>query len=165
MTKHQVFFSFEYIKDNWRASQVRKMGAVSDTSTFSSNDWEEVKEKSDKVIKKWIDDQMAMRSCLVVLVGETTSTRKWINYEIKHAMSLRKGIVGVYIHGLKNKDKEQANKGLNPFKNIKTDKGLPLSNYVECFDSIFSSSKFVYSDIEDHMEELIEEAIQKRFDY
>ena len=51
MAKRQVFFSFEYGKDAWRASQVRNMGKVSDSSTFSDNDWEEVKNKSDKEIK------------------------------------------------------------------------------------------------------------------
>lgn len=43
--KRQVFFSFEYNKDAWRASQVRNMGKVDESSTFSDNDWEEVKEK------------------------------------------------------------------------------------------------------------------------
>ena len=47
MAKRQVFFSFEYNKDNWRAGQVRNMGKVSDSSTFSDNDWEEVKLKTD----------------------------------------------------------------------------------------------------------------------
>ena len=51
MAKRQVFFSFEYNKDNWRASQVRNMGKVSDDSTFSDNDWEEVKSKNDSDIK------------------------------------------------------------------------------------------------------------------
>ena len=45
--KGQVFFSFEYNKDAWRASQVRNMGKVDESSTFSDNDWEEVKEKSE----------------------------------------------------------------------------------------------------------------------
>ena len=43
----QVFFSFEYDKDVWRASQIRNMGAVDDSSTFSDNDWEEVRYKDD----------------------------------------------------------------------------------------------------------------------
>ena len=47
MAKRQVFFSFEYNKDAWRASQVRNMGKVDNSSTFSDNDWEEVKEKTD----------------------------------------------------------------------------------------------------------------------
>lgn len=45
-----------------------------------------------------------MRSCLVVLVGEKTSGRKWINYEIQKEYELKKGIVGIYIHDLKDKD-------------------------------------------------------------
>ena len=75
MGKRQVFFSFEYKKDVWRASQVRNMRKVSNDSTFSDNDWEEVKEKSDTAIKNWIDDQMKMRSCIIVLVGTTTSVK------------------------------------------------------------------------------------------
>ena len=58
---------------------------------------------------------MAKRSCLVVLVGETTSGRKWIDYEIKKAYELGKGIVGIYIHNLKDRDKKQTTKGSNPF--------------------------------------------------
>lgn len=45
MAKRQVFFSFEYNKDSWRASQVRNMGKVDNSSTFSDNDWEEVKKR------------------------------------------------------------------------------------------------------------------------
>lgn len=93
MAKRQVFFSFEYNKDAWRASQVRNMGKVDNNSTFSDNDWEEVKSKKDSDIEKWIDEQMAKRSCLIVLIGKSTSGRKWINYEIKKAYELNKGIV------------------------------------------------------------------------
>ena len=118
MAKRQVFFSFEFNKDAWRASQVRNMGKVDDSSTFSDNDWEEVKEKTDAKIKEWIDNQMNKRSCLVVLVGKTTSGRKWIDYEIKKAYELQKGIVGIYVHGLKDVDGNQTTKGSNPFYQI-----------------------------------------------
>ena len=39
----QVFFSFHYMRDVWRASMVRNMGKVDKSSTFSDNDWEEVR--------------------------------------------------------------------------------------------------------------------------
>ena len=61
----QVFFSFEYKKDNWRASTIRNIGKVSKDSTFSDNDWEEVKYKSKENIEKWIKEQMKMRSCII----------------------------------------------------------------------------------------------------
>lgn len=166
MAKRQVFFSFEYNKDNWRASQVRNMGKVDDSSTFSDNDWEEVKEKSDDKIKEWIDDQLKMRSCLVVLVGATTSGRKWINYEIEKAYELKKGIVGIYIHGLKDKDGNQTSKGNNPFYQIYIGQNNErLSKYVTCYDPSCSTSTDVYDDIKEHLEQLIEDAIDAKGTY
>lgn len=161
MAKRQVFFSFEYNKDHWRASQVRNMGKVDNSSTFSDNDWEEVKLKSDAKIKEWIDSQMEKRSCLVVLIGATTSGRKWINYEIKKAYELGKGIVGIYIHGLKNSNGDQTTKGSNPFYQFYIgEENKRLSNYVACFDSKYTLSTYVYEDIKDNIEQLIEDAIK-----
>lgn len=166
MAKRQVFFSFEYNKDNWRASQVRNMGKVDDSSTFSDNDWEEVKEKSDAKIKEWIDEQLKKRSCLVVLIGATTSGRKWINYEIEKAHELKKGIVGIHIHGLKDKDGSQTSKGNNPFYQIYIGQNNErLSKYVTCYDPPYSTSTNVYEDIEEHIEQLIEDAIAAKGTY
>lgn len=160
MAKRQVFFSFEYSKDHWRAGQVRNMGKVDGSSTFSDNDWEEVKSKSDAKIKEWIDSQMAKRSCLVVLIGATTSGRKWIDYEINKAYELKKGIVGIYIHGLKDSAGNQTTKGSNPFYHIYVGKdNNRLSNYVTSYDTPYVSSQYVYDDIKEHIEQLIEDAI------
>ncbi|MBU3187908.1 TIR domain-containing protein [Clostridium estertheticum] len=165
MSKRQVFFSFEYLKDNWRASQVRNMGKVDSSSTFSDNSWEEVKEKTDKKIKEWIDDQLQKRSCLIVLIGSTTSGRKWINYEIEKAYELNKGIVGIYVNKLEDKDGKQKTKGSNPFYNIFTSESKRLSNYVTCYESEHLTSKKVYSDISENMEQLIEDAINNKDSY
>ncbi len=163
MAKRQVFFSFEYNKDAWRASQIKEMGKVDDSSTFSANDWEEVKEKSDAKIKEWIDSQMAKRSCLVVLIGATTSSRKWVKYEIEKAYELDKGIVGIHIHNLKDKDGKQTTKGNNPFYSIFVGKDNErLSKHVTCYDPPYSLSTRVYKDIEDSIEQLIEDAISKK---
>lgn len=159
MTKRQVFFSFEYMKDNWRAAEVRNMGVVSGESTFSDNDWETVKCKTDAEIKKWIDSELAMRSCLVVLIGATTSTRKWVRYEIQKAYELDKGIVGIYIHNLKDSKGNQAEKGNNPFYNLFTYNNKRLSDFVICYDSVYSTSKFVYDNIKENIGRLIEDAI------
>ena len=162
MSKRQVFFSFHYDNDNWRAAQVRNMGKVDSSSTFSDNNWEEVKEKKDSKIKEWIDEQLNKRSCLVVLIGEKTTNRKWINYEIKKAYELNKGIVGIYIHKLENSSGEQDDKGNNPFDDCLTLKGEKLSKYVKCFDSKYELSKYVYNDIKDNIEDLIEYGIKHK---
>lgn len=180
MAKRQVFFSFRYIYDAWRASQVRNMGKVSDNSTFSDNDWEEVREKDSESIKNWINDQMQMRSCVVVLIGEHTQGRKWINYEIEQAWKKGKGVVGIYIHGLKNAAGEQASKGKNPFEDFCIDTTFNyivhssspadsneknLSNVVKAYDTPYSTSKYVYEYIEEHIADWIEEAIEIRNKY
>ena len=131
----QVFFSFEYGKNAWRASMVRNMGKVDKSSTFSDNDWKEVKTKDDYTIKKWIDSQMAMRSCIVVLIGATTSTRRWVKYEIQKAYELRKGIVGIRVDRLEDENRNYTTEGSNPFYQIYTKNGSRLSNYVKVFKS------------------------------
>ncbi|MEG2310512.1 MAG: TIR domain-containing protein [Clostridia bacterium] len=162
MAKRQVFFSFEYLRDNWRAGQVRNMGKVDSSSTFSDNDWEEVKKKTDTEIKKWINDQLQLRSCLVVLIGSTTADRKWINYEIEKAYEMNKGMVGIYIHNLEDSSGNQSSKGSNPFYYVTADDGKRLSNYVKCFDSNYIGSKYVYDDISNNIENLIEDAIKNK---
>lgn len=180
MAKRQVFFSFRYVHDAWRASQVRNMGKVSNDSTFSDNDWEEVKSKSEESIKKWINDQMAKRSCVVLLIGEYTQGRKWINYEIEKAWKSGKGLVGIYIHGLKNESGEQANKGRNPFEDFYVDKTfnfianrsdpvdnneVKLSKVCKAYDTPYKVSSNVYDYIKEHIEDWIEEAIEIRNKY
>ena len=126
----------------------------------------EVKEKTDAKIKEWIDSQMEKRSCLVVLVGATTSGRKWINYEINKAYELNKGIVGIYIHGLKDANKKQTTKGSNPFYNILIGENKErLSKYVECYEPPYTKSTDVYDDIEENIEQLIEDAISNSGTY
>lgn len=165
MARRQVFFSFHYSRDAWRASQVRNMGKVDGSSTFCDNDWEDVREKSDSKIREWIDSQLNMRSCLVVLVGNQTSERKWIQYEIEKAYQLGKGIVGIRIDRLKDVWGNQDCRGANPFYSTFTQDGHRLSNYVTLYETQYTSSEYAYNDIANNIERLIDEAISKRGTY
>lgn len=141
------------------------MGKVDDSSTFSDNDWEEVRLKNDKAIKEWINSQIEKRSCIVVLIGAHTSGRKWINYEIEKAYELSKGIVGIYINKLKDKSGKQSSKGANPFYNIYTSNGKRLSQFVTAYDPPSISSQGAYDDIKENIEQLIEDAIANKGSY
>ena len=97
---------------------------------------------------------------MIVLIGEKTAGRKWINYEIEKAIELNKGIVGIYIHNLKDSFGKQSNQGRNPFDDFTLSRtGKSLSSYVRCYNSPFSYSRYVYEDIQSKMEELIEYAL------
>jgi len=106
----RAFYSFHYKPDNWRASQVRNMGVIEGNRPVSDNKWEEITSGGDKAIREWIDEQMQGKSCAIVLIGANTAGRKWIKYEIKKAWDDAKGVLGIYIHNLKNKDGEQSSK-------------------------------------------------------
>ena len=104
VTKRQVFYSFHYKPDCWRAATVRSIGVIEGNKPAPDNDWETVVRGGDEAIKKWIKEQMKYRTCAVVLVGKETANRKWINHEIIEAWNASLGVVGIRIHGLKNNE-------------------------------------------------------------
>ena len=159
----KVFFSFHYKPDNWRASQVRNAGVVEGNRPVSDNDWETITKGGDPAIKKWIDDQLNGKSCAVVLIGSATAGRKWIKYEIEKAWNDKKGVVGVYIHNLKDVSGDQSAKGRNPFEDftVNTDK-KKLSSIVKAYDPPCSTSTYVYNHISDNLDKWVEEAISIR---
>lgn len=161
-TKRQVFYSFHYQKDVRRVAQIRSIGALEDNKLVSSNDWEEVKKKGDAGIKEWIDDNMNNRSCVIVMVGEDTSKRKWVKYEIKKAWKDGRGVLGIYIHNIKCPNNGKSNKGANPFENFTLDNGKKkLSSVVKCYDPNPSDA---YNDIRNNLEDWIDGAIKIRKD-
>lgn len=154
----RVFFSFHYKPDNWRAAQVRNIGVVEGNAPVSDNDWEQVKRGGDKAIQNWIDGQLKGRSCTIVLIGEKTAKRKWINYEIKTSWDSGKGVLGIYIHNLKDSEELQASKGRNPFDAF-TVGDKELSSIVKAYNPPYSSSKYVYDYIGANIDDWVEEAI------
>ena len=72
--KRQVFYSFHYQPDSWRASKVRNIGMVEGNNPVSDNKWETIQKGGDVEIKRWINSQMNYRSCVVVLVGSDTAS-------------------------------------------------------------------------------------------
>jgi hypothetical protein len=114
----KTFISFRYKKDNWRASIVRNSWITQEREAagfFDSAEWEEVKKKSDSAIETWIDGQLKGTTVTVVLIGEDTAGKKWIDYEITSSHKKDNGMLGIYIHNIKDKDGKTTTKGRNPF--------------------------------------------------
>lgn len=166
MAKRKVFYSFHYKPDNWRASQVRNIGVIEGNQPASDNDWEKVKKGGDTAIKTWINNQLNGRSCTIVLIGAETARRKWIDYEIEKSWNDKKGLLGIYIHNLKDVNGKICSKGNNPFDTftVGNDK-KKLSNIVKAYNPNATASKSVYKIIEENISDWIEEAIQIRNQY
>lgn len=161
----RVFYSFYYKPDVMRVSQVRNIGALESNRPATDNDWETVKSGKDIAIKRWITAQMKGRTCTVVLIGENTANREWINHEIIKSWDDGMGVVGIRIHGLKNTDGDIANMGKNPFDYIGYgNTGKKLSSIVECYNPAGSNSKERYAWIAKHLENAVSKAIKIRND-
>ena len=122
----RVFFSFHYERDIWRASQVRNSWVTKPdreaAGFWDAAAWEEVKKKGEEAVKRWITKQLEGTTVTVVLIGAETSERKYVIYEIKRSYARGNGLLGVYIHKLKDKDGKVDYKGKNPFDNLYIEK-------------------------------------------
>lgn len=157
--KRQIFYSFHYANDVLRVQQIRNIGALEENKPVSHNEWETVKKGGNKAIEKWIDDNMNYRSCVVVLIGEETANRPWVKYEIKKAWQDKKGLLGIYIHNLKDPNVGKCNKGTNPFDQFTFEDGTKLSSTLKCYNP---SSTDTYNDIKNNIANWVENAIADR---
>jgi len=114
----RVFFSFHYERDIWRASVVRNSAVtqdLEDAGFWDESLWEEAKKKGDEAIRRMINDALKGTSVTVVLIGKETWGRTWVKYEIKRSYTRGNGVLGVYIHRIKDQYGDTDSKGKNPF--------------------------------------------------
>jgi hypothetical protein len=162
----RVFYSFHFEADSWRASQIRNIGVIEGNSPASDNDWEAVKRGGDPAIQRWIDDQLSGRGCTIVLIGAATAGRKWINYEIEKSWNDGKGLLGIYIHRLKDRYGQQSAKGANPFDGFTLNRdNSRLSSIVKAYDPPYWDSSDVYNYIANNLAAWVEDAIASRNNY
>lgn len=159
----RVFFSFHFANDFWRTQQVRNINSLEGQKLCSSNDWEEVKRKGDASIKKWIDDQLDGKTCLIVLVGAETANRPWVIHEISKAWNYKLGVLGIRIDKLLGTDSRPSAAGSNPFSKVNfTDTKRTLAEVAPLKVPTGADSKAVYASIATNIEVWIEEAIRIR---
>lgn len=106
--RRRVFFSFHYERDNWSVSQVRNSWLANPVHSaqpfYDHARWEEVKRQGDAAIKRWIDNALTGASVTVVLIGPETLNRRWVRYEIDESLRRNKGLIGVTLEGIRQRD-------------------------------------------------------------
>lgn len=158
-TRIPVFYSFDFDEDVMRVQQIRNIGSFDGNRPVSPNEWEEVEQKGDKAIKAWIDENLKYKRCVIVLIGEKTSSSKWVNYEIERAWNTGKALLGVHVHNLKCPKTGKSKKGQNPFDAFEFKSGDRLSSVVRCYDP---SPSEVYKEIAKNIDEWVRVAIKEK---
>jgi len=114
----QVFFTFHYQRDIMRVNVVRNhwlaKADATDAGYFDHSLWEESKRKGDAVLERMIDEGLKGTSVTVILIGQETAGRTWVDYEIMQSHNGGKGIIGVYINKIKLPDGTVDARGRNP---------------------------------------------------
>ncbi len=103
----RVFFSFHYDGDVWRANQVRNCNVVAGCDVagfFDHSEYLEAKKKGGDAIRRMITRSLSGTSVTVILIGKETADRPWVKEEIKQSIAQNNGLLGIYIHHLKDQD-------------------------------------------------------------
>jgi hypothetical protein len=121
----RTFFSFHYKPDVHRAWNVRNawvtkvaQGNRESAGFFDSSVFEAAQRTNDDSLKRFIRDGLKGTSVTCVLVGENTSLRRWVRYEIFRSFICGNGLLAVRIHSIKNLQGVKASRGFNPFESV-----------------------------------------------
>lgn len=138
------------------------MGAISDSSVFSPQDWEKVRRQTDSAIERWIDDQMKYVKAVIVLVGSSTAESRWVRHEIRKAWDEYYPLLGVRIHKLMDMNGHTSLAGSNPFSRVGLQNGQKVSDYVPLIEPRGNSSREVYADIANNLEKWVDDYAYRR---
>lgn len=155
----KVFFSFDW-DDVWRVNQVRNSwvtkGNYTSAGFVDSVTIEKVKRKTDKAIKNWIDQQLQGTSVTCVLIGEDTSNSKWVKYEMQKSFKKGNGLLGIYIHNVKDQNGKTTQKGEDPFLEL----SFNLEVFFEYYEYYYSCCSY-YDWVDNHGHQNLDEWIEK----
>lgn len=125
---HRTFFSFHYEQDVQRASVVRNSSKLKSSITpewIEASIWESAKASNDAAVQKLIDEALVGTSVTAVLIGSQTASRRWVQYEINKSVERGNGLLGIYIHNIKDFAGNTDYKGTNPLPS-----GYPTYDWI-----------------------------------
>ena len=160
----RVFFSFHYGEDIWRVNQIRHVGVPRDWEALPFLDaasWEAVKRKGEAAVTSWIARQLDGTGVTVVLIGSQTADRKYVKYEIQESHRRGNGLLGIYIHGLKNQSQQTSFRGRNPFDGFTVQTQGWLGPTTTRLSSIYPTYDWVLNNGYQNIGGWIEEAARK----
>lgn len=142
----RTFFSFHYDNDISRANVVRNSWVTQDREAagfFDASLWEDAKKKGKAAIEAMIDAGLKNTTVTAVLIGAETSERDYVIYEIKESYQRGNGLLGVYVHNIKNLSGQTSTKGSNPFDRVYITQPDGAKKY---FSSIYPTYDWVAND-------------------
>lgn len=105
-----------------------------------------------------IDDALVGTTVTAILIGSGTAGRQYVGYEIIKSYAKRNGLLGIYIHNLKNEYGLTDNQGRNPFSDYHVTYSDGTKKYLS---DIFMTYNWVYDDGYHNFGEWVETAYKQ----
>jgi hypothetical protein len=154
-----VFFLYDTENDLFRARKLTHEGHDPEASGPANVDYDMMTGQRDDDVRDWMDSRLERSSCLVVLIGEHTASRRWVKYAIGMARNLDVPMIGVKIDKLTDADGNQGIAGSNPFASAgMTARALSA---VEIYDPQFATSAFARAYIRYALADWVELAMRE----
>ena len=125
--------------------------------------WEAVHRKGDTVVKNWINRELIGTGVTVILIGQYTAQRRFVRYEIEQSYKRGNGLLGIYIHGIKNVKGHTSLRGRNPMDDIVVVQDDPWLGLLgvkseQRLSEIFQTYNWTQDDGRENMPQWIENA-------
>jgi hypothetical protein len=121
----RTFFSFHYKPDVHRAWNVRNswvtkvaQGQRDDAGFFDSSVFEAKEREDVDTLKQFLRKGLENTTVTCVLVGQNTSLRRWVRYEIFRSFIRGNGLLAVRIHTIAALNEPPTPSGGNPFDSL-----------------------------------------------
>lgn len=165
----RVFFSFHHQGDIWRVNQIRQSRVTKDwepSDFLDAASWEKVKRTGEDAVKAWIDREISGTGVTVVLIGSRTAERRFVRYEIEESYKKGNGILGIYIHRMKNQQRKRTQKGRNPLDDVQVQVDEPYlvffsQKQTKRLSEIYATYDWVTDDGYNNIGRWVEEAAKK----
>ncbi len=105
MALRRVFFGLDYERDLFRVNKIRRVqGIISCAAAgFESTEvWERAKRRGDAAVHGLVNDGLNNTTVTVICIGQMTSFRHYVHYEIERSLERENSVVGIKIHHLPN---------------------------------------------------------------
>jgi hypothetical protein len=135
----QVFFSFDFAEDLWRASIVRNRW-ITDPSAAGGAFWRREflagDPPSPSAVLELVEQEVRAADVVVVLIGERTAECGHVRSAIRRAAELGRVLFGIYIDRVTDRYGFPGRRGPNPFDSVPVPGGgdEPLSARVRTYD-------------------------------
>lgn len=114
----RVFFSFDHEHDSRRAERIKTCWESKGGLTagfLEPSRLKALKRKGEKSMHKWVDAQVRYGDVTAVLIGWRTSQQTAVRHAIERSHQLEKGLLGIFVHNIKDYFGKIDPEGPNPF--------------------------------------------------